>query len=234
MFYLIFAEAALELIPRKIWDNPMIKILAKKRRKNPSKILLDSSYMYPAMKELEDFNKRGRPDIIHFCLLYALGSELNMDNMLKVYVHTVNNQVITVNPQVRLPRNYPRFTGLIEQLFDNKSITNSNGDQLLSLTNMSLSDLIGEIKPDTTIILQEGKPLLPRELITEEISENKKIAFIIGAFPHGNYRQETFKISSLTYSISKYTLDTWNVTGKLISMCEDIVASIKIGSSKAD
>ncbi|WEU40800.1 MAG: 16S rRNA methyltransferase [Candidatus Odinarchaeum yellowstonii] len=227
MFYLIFAEAALETIPREIWNHPAVKLLAKKTHKKPGKLILDSSYLYQAMKELEDFNKRGRPDIIHFCLLYALGSELNLDNMLRIFVHTVNDQIIRVNPSVRLPRNYPRFIGLMEQLFEKKVIADSKGEQLLSIYDMKISDLISELKPDSVILLQEGKPMLPRNLIIENIRNKKKLAFIVGAFPHGCYRQEISKISPAAYSISKYTLDTWNAIGKLISICEDIIADIK-------
>ncbi len=233
MFYLIFAETALETIPSEIWDHPIVKLLAKKKSKKPSKILLDSSYLYSAMKNLEDFNKRGRPDIIHFCLLYALGSELNLDNMLRIYVHTLNDQVITVNPNVRLPRNYPRFVGLMEQLFEKKLISNSKGEPLLSMKNMNLYELVKEITPDTVIILQEGKPLLSKELIIENLRSDKRIAFIVGAFPHGSYRQDTFKISHAAYSVSKYSLDTWNAIGKLISICEDALADIKnMGSAQ--
>ncbi len=220
MFYLIFAETALETIPCEIWNHPAVKVLAKRKGKKPSKIILDSSYLYSAMKELEDFNKRGRPDIIHFCLLYALGSELNLDNMLRIYVHTLNDEIIKINPGVRLPRNYSRFIGLIEQLFEKKLIADSKGEHLLSISNMKLTDLIKEITPDTVIILQESKPLLPRDLIDESVRYNRRVAFIIGAFPHGSYRHETLKITSEAYSISKYTLDTWNVVGRLISICE--------------
>ena len=61
--------------------------------------------------------KRGRPDIVHFTLLEALGSPLNLEGLLKIYVHTYSGYVIDVRPEVRLPRDCNRFSGLMEQLF---------------------------------------------------------------------------------------------------------------------
>lgn len=220
MIYLIFAEAALEVIPKVLWNKPKIKEYANKKGKPPSSILLDASNLYYVMKELNDFNKRGRPDIIHFSLLYALGSELNIRGKLKVYVHTLNDQIICLDSKVRLPRNYTRFTGLMEQLFERKVITDQDGNKLLSISSMKLNKLLAGLGLEQVIILQEGKPILPTSLIDDKIRREEDLAFIIGAFPHGNYRQETLELSSLRYSLSEYLLDTWNVTGKLLAICE--------------
>ena len=57
-------------------------------------------------KKLNNWRKRGRPDIVHLCLLEALESPLNKNKILSVYVHTYDNKIIYINPEVRLPRNY--------------------------------------------------------------------------------------------------------------------------------
>ncbi|RLG20801.1 hypothetical protein DRN72_04605 [Methanosarcinales archaeon] len=56
--------------------------------------LLDSSYHHKAMRMLENPDKRGRPDIVHFCLLEALGSPLNVDGKLSTVVHTYDGKII--------------------------------------------------------------------------------------------------------------------------------------------
>ncbi len=71
------------------------------------------------MKSLEFREKRGRPDIIHQCLLLLLDSPFRD---FEVYVHTINGQLIWVNRETRLPRNYNRFVGLMEKLFLEKRI----------------------------------------------------------------------------------------------------------------
>ena len=44
-------------------------------------------------------------------------------NKLEVLIHTQDEYLITVNPKIRLPKNYVRFVGLIEQLFKEKKST---------------------------------------------------------------------------------------------------------------
>ncbi|HID15949.1 MAG TPA: 16S rRNA methyltransferase, partial [Candidatus Atribacteria bacterium] len=119
---IILAEAALETIPKQIINHPLIRKHSKKRGKKPSEMLLDTSYHYAAMKKLDGRWKRGRPDIIHITLLQILGSPANLQGKIKVYIHTRNNKVIYINPETRLPRNYLRFTGLIEQLFKTRKV----------------------------------------------------------------------------------------------------------------
>jgi len=41
---------------------------------------------------------------------------------LKIIIHTRNNEAIYIHPQTRLMRNYTRFVGLMEQLFEKKNI----------------------------------------------------------------------------------------------------------------
>lgn len=54
-----------------------------------------------------------RPDISHQCLMMLLDSPLNRAGMLQVYIHTTKNVLIEVNPHIRIPRTFKRFSGLI-------------------------------------------------------------------------------------------------------------------------
>ena len=54
-----------------------------------------------------------RPDITHQCLLTLLDSPLNKAGLLQVYIHTSKGVLIEVNPQVRIPRTFKRFSGLM-------------------------------------------------------------------------------------------------------------------------
>ena len=77
MLNLFFVESSLELVPRKIARHPSVTRNAQREGKNPEGVLLDRSLHHHAMLSLPEAEKRGRPDIIHFCLLEALGSPLN-------------------------------------------------------------------------------------------------------------------------------------------------------------
>ncbi|MEM2715900.1 MAG: 16S rRNA methyltransferase, partial [Candidatus Thermoplasmatota archaeon] len=70
--------------------------------------ILDSSIHYPYMKKMKDWQRRGRPDIIHMCLLIALESILNKEKMLRIYIHTRNDEIIYINPDTRMVKNYNR------------------------------------------------------------------------------------------------------------------------------
>lgn len=42
-----------------------------------------------------------------------LDSPLNKAGLLQVYIHTTKNVLIEVNPHVRIPRTFKRFSGLM-------------------------------------------------------------------------------------------------------------------------
>ena len=47
------------------------------------------------------------------CLLTLLDSPLNKAGLLQVYIHTAKGVLIEVNPHVRIPRTFKRFSGLM-------------------------------------------------------------------------------------------------------------------------
>ena len=58
----------------------------------------------------------------------------NCSRVQALYVHTHKNVLIQVNPQVRLPRTFKRFCGLMIQLLQKLSIRATNGpDKLLKV-----------------------------------------------------------------------------------------------------
>jgi len=115
---LVFVETALEPMPKEILNHPMILEESHKRHKPPVEILLDSNKHNLPMRALKQMQRRGRPDILHFSLLVALDSIAAKTGVLKkVLVHTQNDEVILFPHDLRLPRIYNRFCGIMEQLF---------------------------------------------------------------------------------------------------------------------
>ena len=84
---IILAECGLELIPKEIKKHPAIQRNLKIER--PSSLLLDNALHHSAMSKLDNKSKRGRPDILHLCLLNALGSSLNKSSNLNLFFHTM-------------------------------------------------------------------------------------------------------------------------------------------------
>jgi rRNA small subunit pseudouridine methyltransferase Nep1 len=212
---LILAESALETIPKDLWKHPSVVNYNKKRGKHPEFILLDRSYHHAAMKTLKDSEKQGRPDIVHFALLEALGSPLNKERLLQVYVHTFSDYVITIAPETRLPRNYNRFVGLMEQLFEFKRIP-PTGQPLLTAKKMKLPQLLQTIKPNYILAFSKKGKKCTLEDAVSKLSNKEKPVAIIGGFPHGRFSEKTTKLADETAAIDPEMLETWTITSRLI------------------
>jgi len=212
---LILAESALELVPKKILGHPAVVSYSKKSGKHANEILLDRSYHHKAMTDLKDAEKRGRPDIIHMALLEALGTPLNKEGLLKIYVHTIDDHIITVSSKARLPKNYNRFVNLLEQLFKLGRVPES-GESLLSIKKEKLKDIIDRIEPSKVIVFSSvGKPNTLRE-VCKKISHEEKPLIIIGGFPHGHLTNESMRAADCVFSIDRNVLEAPVVTSRII------------------
>ena len=215
MLTLILAESALETVPKELWKHPAVEHHSKRRHKSPRFIILDRSYHHAAMKTIRDNEKRGRPDIVHFCLLEALGSPLNKGGLLKIYVHTINDQVISVSSEIRLPKNYIRFIGLMEQLFQFGKVPKT-GNPLLILEHKSLFELISALKPSYLVAFSKtGNPSTLEEVVSRLKGEENP-AVSIGGFPLGHFKESTRSLADEVVCVDPDMLEAWTVTSRFI------------------
>jgi rRNA small subunit pseudouridine methyltransferase Nep1 len=170
------------------------------------------------MRGLLDADRRGRPDIAHMCLLLALDSPLNREGLLRCYVHTRHNKVITVDTSARLPRMSYRFEGLLEHLF----LTGAAPPEkpLLHLESTSLADLLRRLKPKKVLTFTErGERKLLRDLFSG-LSRGDEVCTIIGGFPHGDFLSDVGKLSNELVSIDPEPLDAPTVLSRVINAYE--------------
>ena len=218
MLTLIIAESALETIPESLWNHPTIKKLSKTRQRPPSQIILDRSYHHTAMKNLENNEKRGRPDIVHFALLEALGSPLNKEKQLATYVHTLSDFTIQINNETRLPRNYNRFVNLMEQLFETHRVPpNKNEQPLITLKQQTLTQLVKEdAKPSRVLVLtRAGKPQTLEDTISS-LAKTDKACVLVGGFPKGHFTKTAAELADETLCIDSEMLETWTVVSRTV------------------
>lgn len=215
MLNLVFVESALETIPRELWTHKSIVRWAKRFSKTPRGALLDRSYHHRSMLTLRKSFKRGRPDILHLSLLEALGAPLNKEGLLRTYIHTFHSYLIYVNSQTRLPKNYNRFVGLMEALFERGKVPNT-GSALLTLKKGNLKHLLDVVKP--TYIVAFSRLGTPKELeeIIDKITNIDDSMILVGAFPKGHLEDETIQLAHEVFSIDMATLDTSIVTSRII------------------
>jgi len=212
---LILAESALEVVPKELRSHPSVLSHSRRAGKAPSRLILDRSYHHAAMKRLDRSWKRGRPDIVHISLLEALGSPLNREGLLRVFVHTFDDHVISVAPETRLPRNYMRFLGLMEQLFELGRVPPS-GKPLLKIERKTLERLLEDIRPSYVLALSRtGRPTTVPEAVLR-LTETERPTVMIGGFPAGHFEETTLNLADDIVSIDPETLEAWTVTSRVI------------------
>jgi len=218
---LVLADAGIELVPQSIWRHSAVRASAAKRGKKPGEILLDVSLHHHAMLKLKDREKRGRPDITHVCLLVALSSLLNRMGFLEVYIHTYQKKWIRVSSETRIPRNYNRFVGLMEQLLLRGRVPPDSSQPLMEVLPVSLREGLRQAGATKIVVLSEkGRPLTPRELARSLVAEQRP-AVIVGAFQRGQLSSEVLSVADDVISIAPLSLDAWTVVSKIISSVED-------------
>jgi rRNA small subunit pseudouridine methyltransferase Nep1 len=212
MLHLVIAEAELEPVPKSIRNHPAVVRYAKKRGKKPGEVLLESTYHHAALRKLPDGDRRGRPDIVHICLLNALESIANREGLLRVYVHTRNDEVIHIKPETRLPRNYNRFLGLMESLFKDRIVPRDLG--LLRMEKMGLMELIDGINPDGIFVMHEEGALTKPIDFGRRLASLRNPTVIVGGFPHGDF---TNRVRGERISLYRKPLMAWTVINEVLS-----------------
>ncbi len=212
MLRLAIVESALELVPKELLNDASVINHAKRLGRKPQDTLLDKSYHYNAMKRLKDAYKRGRPDILHISLLAITSTPLYRKGLVELYVHTVNDEVITLK-NVRLPKTYLRFEGLIVDLFKKRSIK-ADG-MIMEVSDMSFSELIDYTDSKHVIGLsRRGKASNAEEIARLALKDYTMI--VIGGFPKGCFKDSIMNRVNELYSISRYGLETHVVAARIV------------------
>lgn len=215
MLTFVLADAELERVPQRLTGHQQVVTSAQRAGVVPSRMLLDSSLHYAALRDVPDGERRGRPDLIHFFLLTVLESIANKEGNVRVFVHTRNDEVITVAPQTRLIRNYNRFCGLVQQLFATGSL--NTPEPLLSLERkIPLPDLLARIGAQRCIVLDPaGTATTPQDLFKAGERE-RSIVVVIGGFPSGDYRSP-LPADAERVSIFPEALTVWTVAAEVLA-----------------
>jgi len=199
MMHLVLADSEIEL-------NPFNK-----------KEILDSSLHHSIMrKHGMDARRRGRPDIVHIFLVVAMESILNKMSMLRVYVHTRNNEIIYIDPSTRIIKNYNRFKGLMVKLFEDGAVPVEK--PLMFIKKKKLADFLAEIDAIKILFTRKGEYVGISEL--HEIFDDD-IVCIIGGFPHGYFLTRGIeKMVDRVVAIHRTSLTAWSVAMEAIAAYE--------------
>jgi len=214
MLTIVLADSELEMVPEAIAGHAAVVSQARKRGRQPRNTLLDSSIHHAALVKLPDGGRRGRPDLVHFFLLAAQDSILNIEGGLRVWVHTRNGELIGIRPDTRLPKNQARFCSLMEQLFLGGRVPPS-GEALMTLEKGSLGELLARAGAKEVVALSpNGRQVDPRAYFSRK--RGRDIACIVGGFPDGDFTSPVADLSDDVVSISPHTLKVWTVASEVL------------------
>ncbi len=212
MLTLVLADAELELVPEALVGHPSVRTSAKRRGRSPAAILLDSSLHHPALRKFPEGERRGRPDIVHLFILLCLDSVLNAQRQLTTVVHTRNDDVIRMAPETRIPKNYPRFVGLMEDLFQKGAVP--EGQPLLTLEHkVSLEKLLSDCPAPRWAFSETGERV---NLFSELAAVEGDLTAVVGGFPHGDFRSPVATLCDRVVSMHEEPLRAWTVTSEVL------------------
>ncbi len=203
ILHLIIAESALEVV-----------VISGKLE------VLDRSRHHTILRKMVKSHKRGRPDIVYLTLQVTQYSPINARGLLRTYIHTIDDHVIRISPETRIPHNYINFIGLIRQLYKLGRVP-PQGKPLMTIERATLRQLIDEISPDTVILLDDvrGRQTTFRKLV-EQLSRMRNPCVIIGGFPHGSFEDSTYELAHDIVRVGNFTYNTFLICAKLLTYLE--------------
>ncbi|MFN4045771.1 MAG: 16S rRNA methyltransferase [Acidilobaceae archaeon] len=216
----MFLESSLELVPGALQSHPEVLRSARRYEIPPSRMILDKSLHYKAMEGLEKKWKRGRPDILHTSLLVITDTHLFNLGLLDVYFHLLDGRVFKVSSETRLPRHLERFKGVMASLLKNNQVPPGSPKPLIYKVADSLSELLSNENSKLILLWEKGEPATLKEIVDDALKINSFIG--IGAFPQGDFEEETLKAASQKYSIIGVgQLKAWGVAARLLCSIEE-------------
>jgi len=214
---IVLEDASLELVPKKLRNHNSCRLVEQRFSVLPSMQILDDNYHHDLIVKLPDPVKRGRPDVVHFALLDITSTPLYMTSQVAVVIHTVNDETITLEEKVRLPRTPERFCGVMS-----KVLSGTSGEAERKLFNFqpdqSFDVLMEKLAPDSLVCLtKEGIEKDVKGIVGEMLhrEDPKRIAWIVGGFPRGHFDEDVKSVADKVVSISSYSLSAHVVTARL-------------------
>ncbi|HME53056.1 MAG TPA: hypothetical protein VKM55_12615 [Candidatus Lokiarchaeia archaeon] len=229
MIWLVLAESALEIVPESIRNHPSVLADAHHKNKTPDKVLLDTNYHHSAMTRLPFAEKRGRPDLVHFCVLNAMKTPLNnIFKSLRVCIHVQfpNEKMIMIDPETRIPRSLNRFEGVIA----NALAPGKNTPELFIAEETSLASFLDRFEPrlvhvfSTMGTLRSFDRFLP-DLADLAMKGEHDACLVVGGFQAGHF-SGTWQDQVLPdhlHSIAPMALDAWTVVARVVYMVEEAI-----------
>lgn len=145
-----------------------------------------------------------------------MDSPLNRSGLLQVFIKTEKNVLIEISPQIRIPRTFKRFAGLMVQLLQKFSIRAGNTPvKLMKVIKNPVTQHLPVGCKKYALTFSSSTVKNCRELVPEDDSP---VVYVIGAFAHGALN---VGYTEGDISISQYPLSAAIVCSKVCSGFEE-------------
>ena len=213
---IILEQASLETVPRRYWGDESCRKVQERFGILPEAQILDDNYHSKIVRKLPEYEKRGRPDIVHFALLDITSTPAYQEELVQPIIHTINNETVFLKGQVRLPRTLERFNGVLSKVLRNKM--EKEEERLFSLEKeQPISALVESLHPFRTICLStEGLLRKLRDVLSPGPGHTEKpTIFLVGGFARGHFGEEAKSMADEIVSISEFSLPAHVVTARI-------------------
>lgn len=214
MLHVILAGAEVELAPEAIAGHPAVRATAKEQNRKGTEVLLDQNVHGAAIRQLPDGERRGRPDILHYCLLVLLESPLNKQGRLKVLVHTRDGELVNIRADTRLPRGEARFQGLLAKVLRDGA-SQDKAPLLWSDGVRTPQQVLAECKGPVVRLDEGGASQAPGELARRAAGGD--LTVVLGAFPSGDFAAAWKAAAPAAVSVFPQPLNAWAVAAEVVA-----------------
>ncbi len=141
----------------------------------------------------------------------------------------MNNELILTGTDLRIPKSYFRFEGLMMKLFKERSIRSELDNKLLFeiVDNVTFRNLIRNITRSHKSIgfSRHGVRTTAQDVVSKYINPTteKRCAIIIGGFPKGRFSNTVLKYVDILYSIGDLPLEAHVVVARVLYECEKLL-----------
>ncbi len=216
MITVLIADSSLTSIPESLKKIMKIRELERYYIRFYGKFfnIFDVNVLPASRRSLVKDPRYGRPDIVHRTILSVTDHPLFRSNIVRLYVHTLDGRIFKFSSEIRPPRNYIRFLGLMNQLLRRGWVGPSMDKPLIQEIPTSVGKLMRD--EEMVVLLDErGRLVDPLSFLTsiKDISST----FIIGGFPEGDFSEEILEMADIRLSLYEKSLSSSTAVSMLLT-----------------
>jgi rRNA small subunit pseudouridine methyltransferase Nep1 len=202
---IVLVDSELERIPEGAQVKPRCDINTK---------VLESYLHRDLLAKLPEGNRRGRPDMVHGFLNLCQSSIANKRGYLRVFVHTRNDEILTIGRKAQVPQNYLEYLGFMDELLERGRI--GSGEEEITISRGTYLELMDRINVDVTVVMSpRGRPTPLRDLLPATGAE--EVAIVIGGFPDGIFKSPVNDLADYEISLGPELLTITAVGSEVLA-----------------